>query len=203
MSVLVRKLTQESAALVEHARRCLVVLRNGTQGFGAGIIWHPDGLVVTNNHVLGKKRVLVVTAGGKEYAVNTLARDRRIDLALLQVEARDLPAARVGDSRALRVGEIVMALGHPWGRYGAVTAGIISALGKAHFNGAGGEEQAALEVIRSDVRLAPGNSGGPLLNARGQVVGINTMVVGGDQGIALPSHIVQAFVQAHFGDLSG
>jgi serine protease Do len=82
-------------------------------------------------------------------------------------------------------------VGHPWGQRGAVTAGLISGLSKARRRGRGGE----IEIIRSDARLAPGNTGGPLGDASGAVVGINTMIVGGDQGIAIPSHVACAFVE--------
>jgi serine protease Do len=88
------------------------------------------------------------------------------------------------------VGQYVLAIGHPWGQRGVVTAGLISGLSKAHTRGPRGE----IEIIRSDARLAPGNSGGPLVNAWGAVIGINTLIVGGDQGIALPSHTADEFV---------
>jgi serine protease Do len=203
MNQLLSALADETNAFVKQVQRCLVVLRNGARGAGAGVIWRPGGLIITNNHVLGNKRNLAVTSDGAEYPLEILARDPEIDLALLKVEAADLPSAVIGDSRLLQVGEIVMAVGHPWGQPGAVTAGCISALGKAQTSGKRAGVRDSVDIIRSDVRLVPGNSGGPLVNARGQVVGVNTMVVGGDQGIALPSHVVEVFINKQLGDLSG
>ena len=208
MKQLLPALAEEVNAVVEQVQRCLVVLRSGARGsgvrgYGAGIIWRPDGLIVTNNHVVAKASTLSVTSDGAEYPLELLARDPEIDLALLKIEAGDMPAAEIGDSRLLRVGELVMAVGHPWGQPGAVTAGCISALRKARLSGTRGGVGTTVDVIRSDVRLAPGNSGGPLVNAHGSVVGINTMLVGGDQGIALPSHVVEAFITNQLGDHSG
>jgi serine protease Do len=200
MNHLLSALADEANAVVGQVQRSLVVLRNGRRGYGAGFIWRSDGLIVTNNHVVGKARTLAVTSDGNEYPPKILARDPQIDLALLKIEADDLPAAVIGDSRLLQVGEIVMAVGHPWGQPGAVTAGCISALGKAQTSGKRRGELVSVDIIRSDVRLAPGNSGGPLVDARGSVVGINTMLVGGDQGIALPSHVVEAFIENQLGD---
>jgi serine protease Do len=190
MNSLVDYLNNDSQAVLEKTRRSLVVLRNGHHGYGAGVVWRRDGLIVTNNHVVGKNRTFAVTADGGEYPIKVAARDPDIDLALLKIDAEGLPAAETSDSRTLRVGEIVMAVGHPWGQRGAVTVGCISALSTARTKG----ERGTVEIIRSDAHLAPGNSGGPLVDASGSVIGINTMVVGGDQGIAVPSHIVQEFV---------
>jgi serine protease Do len=100
--------------------------------------------------------------------------------------------APIADSRSLLVGQIAVAIGHPWGQRGVLTAGIISGMGEARTQGA----RKSLPVIRTDAELAPGNSGGPLMNASGGVIGINTLIVGGDQGVAIPSHVVEAFVEA-------
>jgi serine protease Do len=116
-----------------------------------------------------------------------LARDPRRDLATLKVEASGLPAAAFGDSSALRVGELVMAIGNPMGFIGALTTGVIHALG--NLSGFG-----AQSWVLADVRLAPGNSGGPLADAHGRVIGINTMIVHG-LGAAVPSNAVAAFLR--------
>ncbi len=102
----------------------------------------------------------------------------------------------IADSRGLKTGHIVMAVGHPWGQRGFVTAGIVSGQGQVSVRGPRGRSssQTSIPIIRTDVRLAPGNSGGPLVNAVGAVVGINTMIVGGDLGVAIPSHMVDEFV---------
>jgi serine protease Do len=182
--------------VVQRVQRSLVVLHNGRHGVGAGVIWGLSGdlgaYILTNNHVVAHGRqVRAALENGIEIPTRLVATDEEIDLALLQVEASGLPPAMIADSRALRVGQLVLAIGHPWGQRGAVTAGLISGLSKAQTRGRRGE----VEIIRSDVRLAPGNSGGPLVNASGAVVGINTMIVGGDQGIAIPSHVAGAFVE--------
>jgi serine protease Do len=107
----------------------------------------------------------------------------------------DFPAAPVADSHDLRVGQIALAIGHPWGQIGAASAGVISGLGSVPVRG----KRGSVQVIRTDVRLAPGNSGGPLMNAAGGVIGINTMILGGDLGVAIPSNVVNAFVGEKLG----
>ena len=189
-------LTDAAEEVVRRVQRSLVVLHNGRHGVGAGVIWsRSDGAgayILTNYHVVAHGRqVRAALEDGSEIPTRLVATDEEIDLALLRIEQNGLPPAMVADSRQLRVGQLVLAVGHPWGQRGAVTAGLISGLSKAQTRGKRGE----VEIIRSDVRLAPGNSGGPLVNASGAVVGINTMIVGGDQGIAIPSHVAQAFVE--------
>lgn len=178
------------AQVAGRLRRCLVVVHNGRRGAGAGVVWRSNGLIVTNNHVIAHGRPRVTLDDGREFPARILAQDPEIDLALLQVEAQNLPAVSFADSRGLRVGQIVLAMGHPWGERAFLTAGIISGLSQAETRGRRG----SVPVVRSDVRLAPGNSGGPLVNAAGGVVGINTMIVGGDISVAIPSHLVEAFV---------
>jgi serine protease Do len=164
------------------------------------VIWSRNGdagsYILTNHHVVAHGRQLRAALenraphNGAEYPVRLVAVDEEIDLALLHLEVNDLPQAMIADSRNLRVGQLVLAVGHPWGQRSVVTAGLVSGLSKAQTRGRRGE----VDIIRSDARLAPGNSGGPLVNASGAVVGINTMIVGGDQGIAIPSHVASAFV---------
>jgi serine protease Do len=157
------------------------------------VIWGEDGLVLTNHHVVagGRRgaRVQVVVHDGKTFEAEVVKRGRELDLALLRLEEfpGDLPAIPVGDSDKLRVGELVYAIGHPWGRLGAVTAGIVSGLEVAR--GPGGRAR----YLRSDVALAPGNSGGPLLNARGEVVGINAMIFG-RLALSIPSNAASTWL---------
>ena len=184
-------LTKSMADVVAHAGRSLVVVQNGHHGVGAGVIWQRDGLVVTNNHVISGRQARVGLPDGREFPARVIAQDAEVDLALLQIEMKDVPPALVADSHGLRVGQWVMALGHPWGQRNWVTAGLVSGLGSVQTR----DRQRQVDIIRTDVRLAPGNSGGPLINASGGVVGINTMIVGGDLGVAVPSHVVNAFVQ--------
>jgi serine protease Do len=128
---------------------------------------------------------------GNEYSAEIVAREKKHDLALLKIETgEELVPAPLADSRKLRVGQFAFAVGHPWGQIGSFTAGIISSLGSLPLRWRKG----AVDVIRTDARLAPGNSGGPLLDARGRVIGINTMIMGGDLGVAIPIHVVNDFV---------
>ena len=190
MKALSMHLTDSILEVVQRVQRSLVALHNGRHGSGAGIIWSQDGLILTNYHVVVHGRPRVALADGSEHSAEVVAEDPEIDLALLRIEVGNLPAALVADTRDLRVGQLVLAVGNPWGQRGAVTVGLVSSLAKARMRGKRGE----VDVIRSDARLAPGNSGGPLVNAAGGVVGVNTLIVGGDQGIAIPSHVASAFV---------
>lgn len=181
------------AHAVQRVQRSLVSIHNGRLGAGAGIIWRGNGIILTNNHVVsGRGPFRVSLADGREFPAELVARKPEADLALLRIPAQDLPPALIADSHALQVGQLVMALGHPLGERNFVTAGILSAVSSAR-SGADGSQH--IPVLRSDVRLAPGNSGGPLVNAAGGVIGINTMIVGGDQGIAIPSHLASEFVR--------
>lgn len=178
--------------VLESVYPSLVLVHNGREGVGAGILWSHDGLVLTNNHVVGRSRQMAIhLADGPEQVGQVFARRPEADLALLRLPEGEYPAAAIGDSRSLRVGEIVLAVGHPWGQPGYVTLGIVSALGTAYDR----QGKPSLPIIRSDAPLAPGNSGGPLVNAAGEVVGINTMIVGGDQGVAVPIHVAAEFIQ--------
>jgi serine protease Do len=181
------------SSAIEAARPSLVTVIAKRFGAGAGIIWSADGFVLTNRHVIGQRSPMVVLADERQLEAQVIATDEEVDLALLRVNAKNLPAAPIGDSTQLRVGELVATLGHPWGQRNAASFGIVSHLGSAMTRG----ERGVVPIIRTDARLAPGNSGGPLLNAAGEVVGINTMIVGGDQGIAIPAAVALDFVAKH------
>ena len=197
-------LADEMSALVERVQRSLVVVRVGKHGVGAGVIWRRDGLIVTNQHVaghhslFGRAHLQVTLADGRDFPARLLAQDPEIDLALLQIDDQDSPAAQIADSRSVRVGQLILAVGHPWGQLGFVTAGVVSGLSQAQTRGPRG----SVDIIRSDVSLAPGNSGGPLVNAGGGVIGINTMIVGGDLGVAIPTQVINSFVEGVLGDLT-
>ena len=179
--------------MVGRAHQSVVQVRARGRGVGAGVLWDEKGLVLTNYHVVAGRRrgvkIAVVLSDGQELDAGVVKSSSDLDLALLRVEGGpgDLPALPVGDSDALRVGELVYAIGHPWGRLGAVTAGVVSGLGVA--GGAGGRAR----YVQSDVSLAPGNSGGPLLNARGEVVGINAMIFG-RLALSIPSNAANAWL---------
>lgn len=193
-------LTEELTTVCQRSRNSLVVVQNGQRGAGAGVVWRPGGIVVTNYHVVQRGRPRISLLDGDEYSTRVIAKAKQFDLALLKIEypesqAPALSVALVADSKNLRVGQIALALGHPWGQVGSVSAGIITSLGRVPLRWRRG----SIEVIRTDAGLAPGNSGGPLVNARGAVIGINTMIVGGDLGVAIPSHVVNEFVDQTLG----
>lgn len=181
-------------SIYKAARSSLVVVHNGHRFAGAGVVWRPGGIIVTNYHVVRRGRSRISLLTGEKYGSRLVARAKEFDLAILKIDA-DLEVASVADSNNLRVGQIVFAVGHPWGQVGAFSAGIISSLGSLQTSGRRG----SIQVIRTDVRLAPGNSGGPLLNSAGEVIGINTMIQGGDLSVAVPSHVVNQFVEQALG----
>jgi serine protease Do len=183
------RFTQVISDLVEQVMPSIAIVRGHRFGAGAGIVWDANGLILTNNHVVGRRDPVVVLQDDREYRARLLARDPDVDLALLSVDATDLTPLKPA-SVPPRVGEMVFAFGHPWGQRNTVTRGIVSALVHAHNRR--GEE---LPVIRSDTPLAPGNSGGPLVNARGEVVGINAMIVGGDQSVSIAASVATDFVR--------
>jgi len=183
-------LREALAGLAERIQSSLVVIRGRRFGGGAGFIWDEHGLILTNSHVVGKQAPRVVLQDDRELEARLVAQDAEVDLALLAVEAADLPAASRAASLP-RIGEMVFAFGHPWGQRGYVSSGIVSALPMARTGGS-----RRLTLIRTDAPLAPGNSGGPLVNGAGEVIGINSMIVGGDQSIAIPISLAQEFVRS-------
>jgi serine protease Do len=191
----IRAVAQAGTRMIEDAQRSVVQVRSGSRGAGAGVVWDANGLVLTNDHVVTGRRpgidFRVVLPDGRSFDADVAGRSGSPDLALLRLRdvPGDLRAAPVGDSDALRVGELVYAVGHPWGRLGAVTAGIVSGLGAARGPGGG----PSTRYVQSDVALAPGNSGGPLLNTGGEVVGINAMIFG-RLALSIPSNTVSAWM---------
>jgi serine protease Do len=182
-----RMLAADLAAVAERLRRATVLVRGPGRwaSGGAGVVWRP-GLIVTNAHVAGKRKNVVEAADGAAQEAELVAFDPRRDLALLRVDATHLPVADIAPQGTLRVGALVLAVGNPLGSRGAVTTGIVHALS---------QQRRRARVILADVRLLPGNSGGPLGDAAGRVVGLNTMILRG-LAAAIPSEVVERFVRA-------
>jgi serine protease Do len=166
--------------IAEQLRRSTVQVFPDRHGGGSGVIWKSDGVIVTNAHVARKDAAEVQLWDGRRFPARVTSRDARRDLAVLRIQESGLNAAAVGDSAAVRPGELLMAIGSPLGFAGALSTGI------AHSTGGG--------WIYANVRLAPGNSGGPLANARGEVIGINTAIVNG-LGLAVPSNAAAEFLR--------
>jgi S1-C subfamily serine protease len=155
--------------------------KNGRAGTGSGVLFAPDGYLLTNSHVVaGAIKVAASLTDGRRFAATVIGDDPATDLAVLRLAGTGLPHAAFGSSNALKVGQLVVAIGNPLGFQATVTAGIVSALGRT-LRSPGG--RLIESVIQTDAPLNPGNSGGPLVNGDGRVVGINTAMVGRAQGL--------------------
>lgn len=179
-------LSRELSELASTLRRSTVEVRTDGTGAGSGIIWQTNGLIVTNAHVARTRRATIVLDGGRAVDGVVAARDPRRDLAAIEIEPAglSLPVASIGHPTDLRTGDIVLALGNPLGVIGAMAFGVVHAVEAL---------RGAPRWIRADIRLAPGNSGGPLADARGRIVGVNTLIANG-LGVAVPVTSVMRFL---------
>ncbi len=151
-------------------------------GGGTGVLFTPDGYLLTNAHVAGQAKHIEVTLGDGETRTGRLVgQDRLTDLAVVSIDGTHLPVAEIGDSSTVRVGQLAIAIGNPLGFSSTVSTGVISALGRTMRTQGGRPME---NVIQSDVSLNPGNSGGPLCDSRGRVIGINTAIILGAQGLS-------------------
>jgi serine protease Do len=186
------------AALTVELRAVTVGVNGPGSGRGAGVVWRGDGLIVTSAHVLGPaainrdatrlttRSLSVTLSDGRVLPAVLVGRDPSHDLAALRVEARDLTAARIGDSDRIRPGQLVLAVGNPFGLDRALTLGVVHAVDAAG-------RSPDRRWIQADVRLAPGNSGGPLATAGGLVIGVSSMISAG-VALAIPSRVVEGFL---------
>jgi serine protease Do len=163
------RLHSDLEAAADRLRRITVQIHGSGYGDGCGVIWRPDGLIVSNAHVARRNRLEIELWDGRLFSARLRWRDPQRDLAVLGISAIGLTAAVPADVSALRPGEIVLALGHPFGLANALALGVVHQAGNTAPN----------RWLRADIRLAPGNSGGPLANAAGEVLGINTLVAAG------------------------
>jgi S1-C subfamily serine protease len=182
------------ASIADRVGPAVAAVVSKGRGMGSGVAISPDGLIVTNDHVVdGATALEVAFPDGRQLTANVIGADRDTDLALLKAHGAGLPAATLGDSANLRRGQIAVAIGNPLGFDSTVTAGVVSALGRSLMSRSGRPIE---DVIQTDAALNPGNSGGALVSSAGDVIGINTAMIRGAQGIcfAVASNTVRLVV---------
>ena len=191
MPSILQELNAGMAGIVQQTRASLVRITNGNTGVGAGTVWSSEGLIITNAHVVQRASPTVVLPDGRALPARVLAHDPQRDLALLSVRASGLAPLPLRDAQPIRPGELVFAVGHPWGVARAATAGVVIGLG-----GDVPEMTATRrEWLMVSLVLRPGNSGGPLVDVSGRLLGVNTIMTGPEVGGAVPVHIVKAFLR--------
>ena len=203
MNSLLQQLNSDLGNLADRVRKSLVHVAGGT-GSGSGVIFAADGLVVTNAHVVSAEKgrrtvreLRVALPDGPVVTAKLLAKDEGLDVAVLQIEKLDgnlpeLHPIELGDSKALRPGQWVMAMGHPWGVAGAAAAGIVIGAGPDLPEAPG----TGRDWIAVDLALRPGHSGGPLVDHQGRLIGMSTRMAGLEVGMAVPAHIILEFVES-------
>lgn len=195
MSSVLEQLNAAMSGVLADVCASVVQVRDESRGAGAGTIWHSDGLIITNAHVAQHGPLKVALSDGRVLDAALIARDERRDLAALAVEAENLPTIALGNTRDLHPGQWVMALGHPWGITNAATGGILIGVG---------DQLPEFQTVHhgwvvADLHLRPGNSGGPLVDANGRMIGVNTLMTGPGVGVAVSVDSVKAFLKEVLG----
>lgn len=198
MTSRLKQLNDGMADIVGQVYQTLVQIHNGQRGIGAGTIWHEQGMIITNAHVVqgrGRSKHLSVSLpDDREFDAQILAVDEERDIAALYVDATDLPTIELGNSRELKAGEWVFAIGHPWGVKNAVTSGVVIGLNAPPDMPFRHDDWIALSL-----HMRPGHSGGPLVDSAGRLVGMNTLITGPDVGYAVPVHRIKSFLKENLG----
>lgn len=194
MSNILSRLNEDAADVLDSVHRSLVQVHSGGSGVGAGSIWHSDGLIVTNAHVAAGGPLRVTLPDGATVEAQLLARDTNRDLAALSVDVRGLQTITPSGSRSLNPGELVLAVGHPWGVLGAATSGIVIGTGSDWPD----MPWSRRNWLVVNPHLRPGHSGGPMVDVSGRLVGVNTMITGPDVGLAVPVSTVKRFLREAF-----
>ncbi len=203
MTTLLPKLNSDLGELADRVRQSLVHVSVGRRGSGSGVVFTSNGLVVTNAHVVSGGRdhssltreFQITMPGGTAVRAALLGKDDDIDVAVLQIEQAggqlpEFSPIEMGDSKNLRAGQWVMAMGHPWGVAGAAVAGIVIGAGPDLPEAPG----SGRDWVAVDLALRPGHSGGPLVDHHGRLIGISTIMAGLEVGMAVPAHVIQEFV---------
>ncbi len=191
MSRVLSQLNLALSGMVDGVLRSVVQVRDSARGAGAGTIWHNDGLIITNAHVARGGALQVALYDGRVLNATVIARDDKRDLAALSIEANDLPTIPLGNSAQLQAGQWVMALGHPWGVMNATTGGVVIGVGK-NLPELPGMRQ---DWVVADLHLRPGNSGGPMVDVAGRLIGVNTLMTGPGVGVAVSVDAAKQFLR--------
>lgn len=195
MTGVLERVNAAFAGVLDDVSSSVVQVLDESRGAGAGTIWHSDGLIVTNAHVVQRGPLKVALRDGRVLDAKLIARDDQHDLAALAVEANGLPTIQVGSTRMLHSGQWVMALGHPWGVAHAATSGVLIRVGRhTEFPAEAGDDW-----VVADLHLRPGNSGGPLIDAQGRIIGVNTLMTGPGVGVAVSVEAVKEFLRQALG----
>ncbi|RMF80921.1 MAG: hypothetical protein D6737_06495 [Chloroflexi bacterium] len=192
MTTIWEQINTAMAQTIAQAQASLVQIGRHERGVGAGVLYNRDGIIITNAHVVRDEvRHNIVMPNGETVTAEQVAQDDVYDLAALKVQVAEIEPIEHGDSRGLQPGQLVFALGHPWGITGTTTAGVVISAEERLTDRAGHTHP----MIAVNIHLRPGNSGGPLIDSSGRLVGINTVMTGAESGMAIPAHLIAQFMQ--------